>query len=118
MEQFTIEELKNSEKFIQNIRWDITPRKFLEPTLAKSEEIGDKTDKYMLYVDIVFNKPQVVIMRLREHMSKTVGYIDGVPHELLKEALNCDKEECKAGMYPLTPMLEEWLKKRLGLLMK
>ncbi len=118
MEQFNIEELKESEKFLQNIRWDITPRKFLEPRLAKSKGIEDKTDEYMLYVDIVFNKPQVVIMRLREHMSKTVGYIGGVPEELLKEALNCDKEECKVGMYPLTSRLEEWLKKSLGLLRK
>jgi len=112
MEEFTFDELKESKKFLQNIRWDITPERFLEAGFF--DRI--KTDCYMLYVDILFGKPHVVIMKIRGNMSKSVGYIKGVPDELLQEALNQGKGESRAGMYPLTPGLEEWLKKQLGLL--
>lgn len=112
MEGFTIDELKESQKFLQNIRWDITPKRFLEPGLFEKV----KTDSYMLYVDIIFDKPHVVIMRMKGNMSKSVGYIKGVPDDLLNEALECDEKECKAGMYPLTKRLEQWLKNEFGLL--
>jgi len=111
MEEFTLEELKESEKFLNNICWDLTPKAFLEP--GSTDQF--KSDKYMLYVDAMLERPQVVIMRLRGHISKTVGYITGVPDDLLREAIQ-DEEEGKVGMYPLTPRLKEWLKKGLGLI--
>jgi hypothetical protein len=116
---YKIAELKESEKFLKNIRWDITPKKFLESDASLQESGQDKSEgsmiKYMLYVDLVYNKPALMIMRTRGAMSKTIGYIEDVPEDLLKEAMGCGKEECEAGMYPLTGELREWLKKGLGL---
>jgi hypothetical protein len=110
VEEFTLDELKQSEKFRNNICWDMTPKAFLEA--GSTDQY--KTDKYMLYVDTMLDKPCVVIMRLRGHMCKTAGYIAGIPEELLQEAIQ-NSEECRVGMYPLTPALKEWIKKGLGI---
>ena len=116
---YTISELKESEKFFDNIRWDITPKKFLASDASLQESGGDKSEgsmiKYMLYVDVVYNKPALMIMRTRGAMSKTVGFVEDVPEDLLKEAMGCNTDECEAGMYPLTKELEAWLKKELAI---
>ena len=116
---YTISELKESEKFLENIRWDMSPKKFLASDASLQESGGDKSEssmiKYMLYVDVVYDKPALMIMRTRGSMSKTVGYIEDVPEDLLKEAMGCNKDECKSGMYPLTKELEAWLKKELAI---
>lgn len=115
---YTIEELKESKKFLGNIRWDITPRKFLAPRSTQHEnkpgECGDTTVTYMMYVDEVCNKPSLMIMRIRGGMSKTAGYIEDAPEDMLREAMAC-KNACEGGMFPLTKRLENWLKKELGL---
>ncbi len=114
---YTISKLKESEKFLKNIRWDITPKKFLASDASLQESGQDKSEdsmiKYMLYVDLVYDKPALMIMRTRGAMSKTVGYVEDVPEGLLKEAMGCNTEECVSGMYPLTKELEAWLKKEL-----
>ncbi len=118
MEHFSINALKNSKYFIENIRWDVTPKVFLSPKPAsedESKESIDTTYGYMLYVDLINDKPVLVIMQLKYVMSQTVGYIDDIPEDLLKEAMHCTETECIAGMYPLSEKLEDWLKKALGL---
>jgi hypothetical protein len=111
----SINDLKKSQKFIQNIRWDITPRIFLDPGSAPGDKPVDTTHGYMLYVDLFNDKPTLVIMQLKSIMSNTVGYVSDIPENLLREAMNCNEEDCIAGMYPLTKDLEEWLKKEFGL---
>ncbi|MEF9437816.1 MAG: hypothetical protein L0922_03380 [Candidatus Mariimomonas ferrooxydans] len=115
MEHFSFEELRQSKKFIDNIRWDVTPKILLQPRLPVSGKKAVNIDGNMFYVDIVYNRPTLVIMRNTSSMSKTVGYVEDVPEDLLKEAMKCSGEECIAGMYPITGKLEEWLKKELGL---
>jgi hypothetical protein len=68
----------------------------------------------MLYVELVDEKPAMVIMMLKPIVSKTVGYIDDIPGELLRESMNCASDECVQGMYPITGKLEQWLKKEFG----
>ncbi len=119
MEHVSIKELRGSKKFLETIRWDVTPRIFFEPRFHKKTTKQEKTKSningYMLYVDTVCKKPAVVIMANRPLLSKTVGYLDEVPDDLLKEAMQCTVDECVSGMYPLTKKLEAWLKKALGL---
>jgi hypothetical protein len=109
--------LKESKHFIENIRWDVTPKIFLEPQVAQDETGGsiDATHGYMLYVDLVNDKPALVIMQMKDMMSKTVGYVGDIPEDLLGEAMHCTESECVGGMYPLTDRLENWLKEKLGL---
>jgi hypothetical protein len=119
MEHVSIKQLKGNKKFLENIRWDVTPRIFFEPRFSKKDDEQETTERnidgYMLYVDLVYKKPAVVIMSNRPLLSRTVAYIDEVPDELLKEATHCTASECVSGMYPLTKKIEKWLKKALGL---
>jgi len=117
MLKLSINDLKKSEKFIKNIRWDVTPKIFLNPESAKDKDgkKADVTHGYMLYVDEVMHKPAVVIMQMKYMMSRTVGFIYDVPEDLLKDAMKKDDPESVAGMYPLTDKLKNWLKKQFGL---
>ncbi|MBI4849821.1 MAG: hypothetical protein HY808_14820 [Nitrospirae bacterium] len=110
----SIDFLKNDEEFIENIRWDITPKKFLPRSPSKDQPV-DTTHGYMLYVDLVDDKPALMVMQLKYTLSKTLGYVEGVPEDLLREAMQCAATECMGGMYPLTEKIENWLKTELGI---
>ncbi|MBI4681691.1 MAG: hypothetical protein HY757_01085 [Nitrospirae bacterium] len=118
MRLVSINDLKKDKSFVQGIRWDVTPKIFMDPSSAPRSESGkliDVTYGYMLYVDLVTKKPVLVIMQLRQNMSQTIGYIAGIPGELLKESMHCSGSDCIAGMYPISGKLEDWLKKEFGL---
>ncbi len=118
MRQLSINDIKEDKSFIQGIRWDVTPKVFMNPASAPRTESGaviDITYGYMLYVDLVNDRPTLMIMMLRRMMSQNVGYIHDVPEDLLLEAMQCTGPDCIAGMYPLTGKLEAWLRKELGL---
>lgn len=118
MECLSINVLRKSKYFTEHIRWDVTPKVFLKPAISSGEEPEKKIDityGYMLYVDLVRERPALLIMQLRQALSQTVGYIENVPEDLLEEAIGCPPSECIAGMYPLTEKLEKWLKKEFGL---
>ena len=114
MEVINIETLKKSKHFRENTRWDVTPRIFLKPKSASGETI-DTSHGYMLYLDKVDDMPVMVIMQLSPMMSKTVGYVRGIPEALLQEAIKSTSSESISGMYPLGEKLESWLKKEFGL---
>ncbi len=117
MRLLSINDLKQNKSFIQGIRWDVTPKIFMSPSSAPRSESGkliDITYGYMLYVDIVNEKPALMIMMLRRMMSQNVGYIIDVPEDLLRDAMNCKGPDCIGGMYPITGKLEDWLMKELG----
>ena len=116
MELLNIEELKKSKFFVENIRWDITPKIFVDPSSA-GEKPGDSADLskgYMFYVDLINDRPAVVVIQLKYAFSKTVGYIYDIPEDLLKEAMQCTDSECVVGMYPVTDKLADWLKHAFG----
>ncbi len=118
MDNFSIEDLKTSTIFLEKLQWEITPKTFMKPKSALSVNEYEKQSEnmwYMLYVDLINDKPSLMIMKNRGSISQTVGYIDNVPDDLLREAMNCSEGDCTAGMYPLTKKLTDWLKKALGL---
>ena len=117
MEILNIEELKKSKYFIENIRWDITPKIFMDPSSAGKEsgEAVDISYGYMFYVDLINERPALVIMQLKSIISKTVGYIHKIPEDLLREAMDCLDSECVAGMYPVPDKLVDWLKQAFGI---
>lgn len=110
-------DIKQNTSFIQGIRWDVTPKIFMSPSSALRSESGkpiDITYGYMLYVDMVNNKPTLMIMMLKRMMSQNVGCIIDIPEELLLDAMKCKGPDCIGGMYPITGKLEDWLKTELG----
>lgn len=114
MIHLSLDRLKESDDLIKEIRWDVTPQIFLDPSSVPGDEPADITHGYMLYVDLVQDKPALIIMQLRRIMSKTVGYVCDVPEDLMRDAMHCSAKECISGMYPLGERLEAWLKKELG----
>ncbi len=117
MELISLKVFKESPLIIEDIRWEVTPKIFFNPSSVPdaSENAVDMTYGYMLYVDVIDDKPALVIMQLRPLTSKTVGYVFDIPGELLREAMHCTDTDCIGGMYPLTEKLEGWLKKEFGL---
>lgn len=107
-------ELKSSAPFIESVRWDITPKIFVNPRLAPGEP-ADLTYGFMLYVDQIEDKPALIVMQLKELISKSVGYVFDIPEELLRDSMQCIDSDCIGGMYPLSEKLEDWLKKQFGL---
>jgi hypothetical protein len=117
MERVRITELRGNKTFLEEVRWDVTPKVLFNPYPVKGndkEASKVNVDGYMLYVEVIDTVPVLVIMKNKYSMSKTVAYLDGAPEDLLREAAHCTTEECVAGMYPLTKALESWLKKELG----
>jgi hypothetical protein len=115
MELLNIEDLKKSKFFLENIRWDITPKLFVDPTSAGPGKTADISYGYMFYVDLINDRPALVVMQLKYAFSKTVGYIYEIPEDLLREAMHCEEAECIVGMYPVTGRLLGWLKKAFGI---
>jgi len=114
MEFVDLEKLKASPDFVGNIRWDVTPKVFMTPKTASGENV-DVEHGYMFYVDLVKDRPTLIIMQLKHPLSKTVAYVTGVPEDLLRECLLCTESECIGGMYPISDKLADWIKKGLGL---
>jgi hypothetical protein len=120
MEEIRINDLKDKKtSFIAEIRWDVTPKVFMcqgQYSGPKNDAMPDNINGYMLYVDLVEEKPALFIMKNSYAQSRTVGYIVDAPEELLRDAMNCAEGACVSGMYPLSEKLVAWLKKEFGLL--
>ncbi len=119
MEEIDINDLKDKKQsFIAEIRWDVTPKMFMSPgqhSGPKADDMPDDISGYMLYVDLIDEKPALFIMKNGFSQSKTVGFIKNIPEELLRDSMNCEEGDCVADMYPLSEKLEAWLKKEFGL---
>jgi hypothetical protein len=116
MVKLSIEDLKKSENFKTKIRWEVSPRVFFDPIAAAGgdpDKAVDVTHGYMLYVDIMEDRPAIVVMQLKQIISKTVGYLHDAPVDLMEEAMNCPEDQKIQGMCPLTGGLVEWLKREL-----
>ena len=105
---------KESPAFIEEIRFDISPRLFVDPKSAPGEP-ADLTNGYFLYIDLKETSPVVMIMQMRSISCRTVGYISDVPEDLLKSAMESAGDEAISGMYPLGDELTAWLKKELNI---
>jgi hypothetical protein len=104
------EKIKSTKAFTENIRWDVTPKIFLEPSSGRGTETVDLTYGYMLYVDMVDERPDLAVMVLKPMISKSAGYTHDIPDDMLRECMQCGAGECISGMYPITERLEQWLK--------
>ncbi len=109
------EKIKSTKAFTENVRWDVTPKIFVAPITGPGTTPVDLTYGYMLYVDMVNERPVLAVMVLKPMISKSAGYTHEIPDDMLKECLQCDASECISGMYPITERLKQWLKKEFGL---
>lgn len=119
MKTIRIDSLKENPKIINKIKIEMTPEILFRPLFARAtegyEEKVKEKEGYMFYIEIVRSKPTLMLMNTYQNMSVTIGLIEGVPEDLLENAVRNKSGECKAGMYPIDDVLKEWLKKELGL---
>ncbi len=115
MVPLSIEKVKVSPAFIEEIRFDITPRLFVDPKSAPGGKPADISHGYMLYIDLKDDSPVIMVMQMKQIMCRSVAYITDAPEDLLKASMECAGEECIEGMYPLSEELTAWLKKEFGM---
>jgi hypothetical protein len=115
MVPLSVEKVKVSPGFIEDIRFDITPRLFVDPKSAPGGEPADLTHGYMLYIDLKNKRPVIMVMQMKQIMCRSVAYITDAPEELLKSSMESAGSECAEGMYPLSEELIGWLKKELNI---
>ena len=115
MEPLSIEKVKVSPRFTEEIRFDMTPRLFVDPKSAPGDKPANLSHGYMLYIDLMENRPVVMVMQMKSIVCRSVGYITDVPDDLLKSAMESAGDECASGMYPLGDELTAWFKKELNI---
>ena len=115
MEPLSIEKVKVSPRFTEEIRFDMTPRLFVDPKSAPGGKPADLSHGYMLYIDLMETRPVVMVMQMKSIVCRSVAYITDVPEDLLKSAMESTGDEAAEGMYPLGDELTAWLKKEFNI---
>ncbi len=113
MEPIKYDLFKDSPLIIEEIRWDFTPKMFVDPSSAPGDKPADLTYGYMLYIDVMRDKPILAIMKMRPMMCKTVAYIVDFPEDKLQTSYQ-QKDAAAEGMYPMDEELKTWLKKEFN----
>jgi hypothetical protein len=110
--------LKKDRYMIEHKLWDFNPGRIIQPrcTLPGTDpEPADKRAGYILYIETMDKKPELCIMvQNKAGFAESLAKIEGVPEELLSEALQENSGKGVCGMYPISRKMEEWLKKELG----
>ncbi len=113
-----LSDLRQQKHFLDDLRFDVTPEvifksRFLTP--ENKEEAYGETHGFMFYVDCLEGeKPSLMLMKTKELRSSTVGFVEGVPGDLLEAAVSREGVKNYSGMYPLDEALINWLNEKLG----
>lgn len=113
MEPIKYDLFKESPLIIEEIRWDMTPKMFVDPSSAPGDKPADLTYGYMLYIDIMKGRPILALMKLRPMICKSVAFISDFPEDKLLPSIQ-NKEDAAEGMYPMNEELKTWLKKEFN----
>jgi hypothetical protein len=111
--------LKKNRIFMEHIRFDVTPEVIFKPRFIKDKDnrhLIKETQGFMFYIDHMDDILNLMLMKTYNLTSKTVGYIQDVPRELLINAVTREGVRDIVGMYPIDGELESWLKGELDLL--
>lgn len=117
---YTLNDIKEDTYVIEHIRWDMKPRDLMEPRLRVTEEGLKEREPikgYVFYIETIDKKPTLfLMMHTSGDYAETVAQIDEISPELLLEAIEDGKGDAYFGMYPINKKIEDWLKKKLGVL--
>lgn len=111
--------IREDPDLLEKIKWDVTPQIVMEPRfqsrpddLRKLREITG----YMFYIESQCEPPALMLMKVgKTDITSTVGKIDEIPAELVRQAIEHPVEKPSYGMYAITDEIKAWLKKELGL---
>jgi hypothetical protein len=117
-ELLKFDDIKKEPFVIQNIRWDLEPKELMDTKYKKTEsgvEARGEIKGYVFYIESMGEKPSLFLMRhTAAEYGETMAQIDEIPLELLKEAIEENKDKHYSGMYPINKKVEAWIKKELG----
>jgi hypothetical protein len=111
--------LKKNGVFMKHLRWDVTPEVLFKPRFVRDKDDRDlikETQGFMFYIDCMDDIVNLMVMKTYNLTSKTVGDVEGVPRELIMNAVRRKGVKDIMCMYPIDKALEAWLKKELGLI--
>jgi hypothetical protein len=112
-------EIKKEPFIIENIRWDLEPKDLMEPRCIITEEGLKKREPikgYVFYIDAMEDSPRLFLMRhTAADYAETLAEVEEIPKELLKEAIEENKDKAYFKMYPINEKVKDWLKKELGI---
>ena len=114
-EVFPLHLLKKDRYVIEHILWDFEPRQLMQPRCRGTDEGTEtvpKSSGYILYIETMDKNPGLFLMiQNASGYAETIAKIDGIPDEMLAEAVQENKSKEYCQMYPINKKMEEWLKK-------
>jgi hypothetical protein len=110
--------IKNEPYVIEHILWDMEPKELMAAKFTKTEHGVEKRDDikgYIFYIETMGEDPILFLMRhTAVEFGETMGQINDIPKELLRESVEETKDRHYFGMYPINNAVKAWLKKELG----
>lgn len=116
----TLDTLRKNRLMVRNILWDVEPKELMEPRYMISQD-GEKKKKvihgYIFYIDKITNKKPTLYLMYHTESSyaETVAKIDEVPDDMIREAMDGNRDKEYFGMVPINQRIKEWLKKELAI---
>jgi len=112
--------LKKNGVFIKHLRLDVTPEILLKPrfiTAQNREKLIGEVQGFSFYIDYMEGMPKPILMVMKTYClaSKSIAEVTDAPEDLLWEAVRSPGAKETSGMYALSPGVEKWIKKELGI---
>ena len=114
-----ISRLGKNKAFKESLRFDVTPQVLFKPRFINAENqahLVKETQGFSFYVEYMEGLPLPALMVMKTYClrSKTIAHITDAPEDLLWAAVRDKNARDIAGMYPLSPAIEEWIKSHLN----
>ncbi|MEW6053982.1 MAG: DVU0772 family protein [Nitrospirota bacterium] len=112
---FPLHLLKKDRYIVEHILWDFEPKQLMQPRCRVTEKGVEKVPYsagYILYIEAMDKTPGLFLMAQNlAGYAETIAKIEGVPEDMIAEAIQENKSREYCRMYPVNNTLKEWLKK-------
>lgn len=114
-----LRDLKIRPEILSAIKFNVTPKMFMEPRFSSNKEDLKKLSEisgYMFYIETQCSPHAVMLMKIgKTDISQTIGKIDEIPADMIQRAVENPVHPPEQGMYAITDEIRDWLKKELNL---
>lgn len=114
-----LNDIKRRQDILSEIKFNVTPQVMMEPRFQGRPEDLEKLKEitgYMFYIESQTEPPGLMLLRIgRSDITTTVGKIDEIPLEMIRNAIDKPVLSPAHGMYAITDEIRDWLQKELGL---
>ncbi|MFA4827838.1 MAG: hypothetical protein WC855_10980 [Thermodesulfovibrionales bacterium] len=114
-----LDDIKKRPDILSEIKFNVTPQVMMEPRFQARPEDLEKLKEitgFMFYIESETEPPGLMLLRIgRSDITTTVGKINEIPFEMVRNAIDKPALPPTHGMYAITDEIRDWLKKELGL---